>query len=76
MQEYRLAYLLHSLPVLKDVFQSNIEFAEVVLPHTIFVPADSFEKEALYANHREIERDIPFRIESFADDGGRFLCVP
>lgn len=75
MQEDRLAYLLHNLPILKDVLNCHIKLAEVVFPHTILVPTNRIEEKALNANYGEIERDVPFGIEGFANAGRRLLRV-
>lgn len=75
MQEHWLSYLLHNLPVLEDVLECYIEFAQVVLPHAILVPADSLEQHALYADHREIEGGVPFWIEVLADSRRRLLGI-
>ena len=74
-EERRHRYLLHNLTIVEDVLNGHVEFSEVVFAHTIFVPADRFEKKALCTNHGKVEGDVPFWIKVLADNRRRFLRV-
>lgn len=54
-QEGGRRYLLRNLTIVEDILNSDVELSKVVLAHTVFVPAYSFEDEALNTNDGEVE---------------------
>ena len=74
-QEDAHKYLLRNLTIVEYIFESDVKLSEVVLAHTVLVPAYSFKEQTLNTNDREVERDVPFWIEVLADNGGRLFCV-
>lgn len=68
-------HLLHRLTIGKDILNDHIEFSQEVFAEAVSIPACSFKQHTLYAIYRQVEGDIPFRIEVLADRRGRLLSV-
>ena len=57
----------------KDVFERNIELAEVILAKPIVVPTDTLQQWD--SNHGHFEGNVPFWVEGLEDCGGRLSRI-
>lgn len=60
-------WCLRGLLILEDLFESQIEFAEVILAKAILIPADYVEDETIGGGDGKLFDCVPFGVECLWD---------
>jgi hypothetical protein len=63
-------WFLNGLLVQEDLFEGEVEFAEIVLAEAVFVPADDVENEAVGRVDGQLFDCVPFGVECLRDGLG------
>ena len=61
------------MAVVEDLFQSEIELAEVVLPESVLVPAADVQEQALDSGDWQVALFVPLGVEGFVYGMGDML---
>lgn len=67
--------LLDGLAIREDLLDGHVEFAHIVVPEAVLVPTHRLQQHILWAIDRQLERNVPFRVEIFVDDRSRLIGI-